>query len=190
MSWNTIRRIDEEAREEARKKTLASISRKRRNAAAVRLIAERISGKYITKRIEQELVSLFPSAAHVYLTQSYGSVHLSIQYSAMNYYDRDEIYLCDTKNRRLDSSVLLRRADNLEQEAAEIERALQDFDTVVETYNVIAARYAEVYASLATFFHELPGPDYTLRKNYEQGAKARKLAEGFTMTPEEFSISA
>ena len=190
MSWNTIRRIDDDAREEARKKAQERVSRKRRNAAAVRLIAEKISGKYLTKRIDQDLVSLFPSAAHVYLTQSYGNVHLSIQYRAMNYHDRDEIFLCSTENRRLDGAALLRRSDVLEQEATEIERALQSFDTVVETYNVIAARYAEVYANLKTFFHEIPEADYTLQKNYEQGMKSGKFAVGFTMTPEEFAASA
>ena len=191
MNRNELRPISEKEREEARFKALTEIRRKRRTAAGCRLIAEKFKGKHITKRFESDLIALFPSAAFGYMKQDSRVVELVIMYARGDYNNCDYITLCTPENRRLDGAKLIDRADALEKEAAEMENALAGFDTAVAAYNVLAARYVEVYVGLSAFFRwNLPSPDYTMEKRCREAREAVECSPVFTMTPDEFAASA
>lgn len=180
MSYNTLRTIDAEHLETTRTKTLADIRKNRREAAALRIAADRLNGQYITKRIEPQLVSLFPGACRAYLSQSYNRVELTISYSASNYNDRDCITICNTDNRRIDRAVLIARAEQNEKRARALEAALEHIEPLVNAYNAIAAQYAEIHDDLYQFFDEIPYADYELERKYRASFTPEKFAEAIT----------
>ena len=61
--------INTEETENARKKAAAAISGDRRRAAIKRIVAEKLKGQYITKRIEPNLLAMFPGAVRCYMSQ-------------------------------------------------------------------------------------------------------------------------
>ena len=154
--------IDKESVESARNKAVAKILKERREAAAMRLIADKLSGQYITKRIEPQLAAIFPDAGRTFLSQSYSSVSAVVVYDEANYSDRDSIFLCDTGNRRLDRTAIIARAERQEKEARALELSLQHIEDMVDAYNDIAARYAEIREDLSQFFPDIPWADYEL----------------------------
>lgn len=161
---HSLNTIDKESVESARNKAVAKILKKRREAAATRLIADKLSGQYITKRIEPQLAAIFPDADHTFLSQSYSSVSAVVVYDKANYSDHDSIFLCNTSNRRLDRTAIIARAEHQEKEARALELSLQHIEDMVDAYNDMAARYAEIREDLSHFFPDIPWADYELER--------------------------
>lgn len=172
MSYNTLEIINAEKLESARIKALAEIRKNRRQAAALRIIADKLDGLYITKRIEPQLTNLFPGVCRAYISQSYNYVDLNLAYSFTNYSDRDSIFLCSIENRRIDRAAIIKRADKMEKSACALESSLEHIQQLVDAYNTIASQYAEIYNDLYQFFDEIPYADYELER------KHRKMAKG------------
>ena len=59
-------------------------------------------------------------------------------------------------------------ATSSENEAAEIEKALERFSEIIGTYNALATAYAGIYDDLHVFFDELVYADYSARKRAER----------------------
>lgn len=182
MSYNTLGTIDAEHLEAARTKALAEIRKDRREAAALRIVADKLNGQYITKRIEPQLASLFPDARRVYLGKSNYSnnVDLTISYSDSNYYDRDCITICSADNRRIDRAAMIARAEENEKRARALEAALEHIEPLVNAYNATAAQYAEIHDDLYQFFDEIPYADYELERKYRASYTPEKFAEAIS----------
>lgn len=182
MNYNSLGTIDAEHLEAARTKALADIHKDRREAAALRIVADKLDGQYITKRIEPQLVGLFPGACRAYLSQSNycNNVDLTISYSASNYNDRDRITICSTDNRRIDRAALIARVEQKEKDARALEAALEHIEPLVNAYNAIAAQYAEIHDDLYQFFAEIPYADYELERKYRASFTPEKFAEAIT----------
>lgn len=177
MSYNTLGTIDAERLETARTKALADIRKDRREAAALRIVADKLNGQYITKRIEPQLVGLFPGACRTWLSQSYNHVGLTISYSDINCNDRDYITICSTDNRRIDRAALIAKAEQKEKGARSLEASLEHIKPLVNAYNAIAAQYAEIHDDLYQFFSEIPYADYELERKYRASYTPEKFAE-------------
>lgn len=177
MSYNTLKAIDAEALETARKKALADIGKERREAAALRIMADKLNGQYITKRIEPQLVSLFPGAVRAYMSQSYDHVDVTISYSASNYNDRDYLTICSTSNRRIDPAAMIARAEQKEKEARSLEAALEHIEPLVDAYNAIAIHFAEIRDDVERFFPEIPYADWGLERKYRASFTPERFAE-------------
>ena len=144
--------INAEETENARKKAAAAISGDRRRAAIKRIVAEKLKGQYITKRIEPNLLAMFPGAVRCYMSQSYDHVDLTVTYSATNYNNRETIILCQTDNRRIDAEKLIQSAEQNEREAAALEATLQHIEGLVAAYNGIAEQYAAIHSDMNKLF--------------------------------------
>ncbi len=179
MNYNHLGRIDAEDMEAARTKAFAAIREDRRVAAALRIIADKLNSQYITKRIEPQLVDMFPGACRAYLSQSYNHVELTISYSVSNYSDRDCITICNTDNRRIDRAAMIARAEQNEKRARALEAALEHIEPLVNAYNAIAAQYAEIHDDLYQFFDEIPYADYEFERKYRANYTPEKFAEAY-----------
>ena len=168
--------INTEETENARKKAAAAISGDRRRAAIKRIVAEKLKGQYITKRIEPSLLAMFPGAVRCYMSQSYDHVDLTVTYSATNYNNRETIILCQTDNRRIDAEKLIQSAEQNEREAAALEATLQHIEGLVAAYNGIAEQYAAIHSDMNKLFDEIPYADYSLERKL-QGITPEKFAE-------------
>ena len=168
--------INTEETENARKKAAAAISGDRRRAAIKRIVAEKLKGQYITKRIEPNLLAMFPGAVRCYMSQSYDHVDLTVTYSATNYNNRETIILCQTDNRRIDAEKLIQSAEQNEREAAALEATLQHIEGLVAAYNGIAEQYAAIHSDMNKLFDEIPYADYSLERKL-QGITPEKFAE-------------
>ena len=163
--------IDAEDMQTARTKTAARIEHYRRKAASMRLLADKLDGKYITARVLPEIKTILAND-HVYLSKS-GEV-VSAYYGSYQNEDTINLYL---KERRADGAAMKKDADGYEATADTLESALNNMDYLVHEYNAIAANYAAIYGELYNLFECIPGADYSLRR----------VCECATYTPDEFA---
>ena len=179
-SYNYLDTIRPDEVETASKKARADIAHDRRIAANKRIIADRLKGQYITKRLEPMLQTMFPGAVRAYLSQSYERVEVNISYSANNYYDRDCITLCKTDNRHIDAAAMIESAENQEQSAAALEASLKHIETMVAAYNGIVADYATIHSDLKKFLNDIPYADYTLEREYNASLSPERFEQAVT----------
>ena len=143
-----------------------------RRAQAMRAVAENMDGAYITKRVEEKILSLIPDAERVFMYQpSYGDyVELSVSYpDTRNYGDGVSFRLCDTSNRRLNGKELLESAAKIEAKQEKNQRILEHLDEIAAAYNDLADQYARIYPALYDFFYDdVPYADYDLHRKYKE----------------------
>lgn len=177
MSYYTLKAIDRETFVTASMKGREEITRKRRAAHEMMIIASEFDGAYVTKAIIPKLQARFPEASRLYLDQSrYSSIiTLTIGYGA-TYDNCDEFTICDKEKRRIDGKALQETAKSNLQEASNEQAALDRLEETVKRYNAIADAYAEIENELNHFFHDLPYADYHLEDKYKG-----------TVTPEQFA---
>ena len=163
--------IDAEDMQTARTKTAARITHYRRKAASMRLLADKLDGKYITARVLPEIKTILANE-HVYLSKDGEEVR--VYYGSYQNADTINLYI---KERRADGAAMKKGADGYEATADTLESALNNMDYLVHEYNAIAANYAAIHGELHNLFECLPGADYSLRR----------VCECATYTPDEFA---
>lgn len=143
----------------------------RERADAERTIAEALDGAYITKRLDAKLRELLPTAQYVCVSKSSYGADKYVHVHPGNVHSYDEcwdIYLGNNDNNRVNGEKIKQAATSSENEAAEIEKALEHFTELVGTYNALATAYAGIYDDLHVFFDELVYADYSARKRAER----------------------
>lgn len=163
--------IDAEDMQTARTKTAARIAHYRRKAASMRLLADKLDGKYITARVLPEIKTIL-SNEHVYLSKDGEEVR--VYYGSYQNADRINFHL---KERRADGAAMKKDADGYEATADKLESALNNMDYLVHEYNAIAANYAAIHGELHNLFECIPDAYYSLRR----------VCECATYTPDEFA---
>ena len=171
MNRCTLDTIDAETMQTARSKTAVRIAHYRRKAASLRLLADKLDGRYITARVLPEIKTILEND-HVYLSKDGEAV--SAYYGSYQNADTIHLYL---KERRADGAAMKKDADGCEATADTLESALDNMDYLVHEYNAIAAEYAMIHSDLYRLFEDLPDADYSLQRVCDYG----------TYTPDEFA---
>lgn len=171
MNRYTLKTIDEKTMQDARTKTAARIANYRRKAASIRMLADKLDGRYITARVLPEIKTILAND-NVYLIKS-GEV-VNAYYGSYQNADTINFYL---KERRADGEAMKKDADGYEATADTLESALNNMDYLVHEYNAIAANYAAIHGELHKLFECIPSADYSLRR----------VCEYATYTPDEFA---
>lgn len=171
MDYCTLDTIDAETMQTARNKTAERIAHYRRKAASLRLLADKLDGKYITARVLPEIKTILAND-HVYLSKD-GEV-VSACYGSCQNMDTINLYI---KERRADGAAMKKDADGFEATADTLEKALDDMDYLVHEYNAIAANYAAIHGELCNLFEYIPDADYHLQL----------VCDRATYTPDEFA---
>lgn len=171
MNCYTLETIDDETMQTARDKTAHQIMQYRRKAASLRLLADKLDGRYITARVLPEIKA---TLQHDKVYMGKGNAYISAYYGSYPDNDRMELHL---QNRRADGALMRKDADVCEASAAELEKALDDMDYLVHEYNAIAAEYAAIRSKLCILFNDLPRADFALQQ----------ICDHATYTPEEFA---
>lgn len=171
MNRYTLDTIDAETMQTARTKTAERVAHYRRKAASLRLLADKLDGKYITARVLPEIKTILAND-HVYLSKD--GEEVSAYYGSYQNADTINLYL---KERRADGAAMKKDADGCEATADTLESALNNMDYLVHEYNAIAANYAAVHGELYRLFEYIPDADYQLQR----------VCECATYTPDEFA---
>jgi len=137
----------------------------REKAAATRKIADALDGAFITVRLENKLSGIFPAyRVHIYKDsyspRKFVSLHLR---EAQTYGEDWTIYLYNTDN-RVNAEPIRKNADDLDAQAAAIEKALDSFFSTVGQYNAIATAYAGVFKQLHPLIEDMIWPDWNLNR--------------------------
>ena len=171
MNRYTLDTIDAKTMQTARTKTAERVAHYRRKAASLRLLADKLDGKYITARVLPEIKTILAND-HVYLSKD--GEEVSAYYGSYQNADTINLYL---KERRADGAAMKKDADGCEATADTLESALNNMDYLVHEYNAIAANYAAVHGELYRLFEYIPDADYQLQR----------VCECATYTPDEFA---
>lgn len=171
MDYCTLDTIDAETMQTARNKTAEQIAHYRRKAASLRLLADKLDGKYITARVLPEIKA---TLKHDRVYMGKGNAYITAYYGCYPNEDRIDLYL---QNRRADGASMRKDADGCDACAAKLEKALDDMDYLVHEYNVIVAEYAAIRSGLCILFDNLPRADFTLQQ----------ICDRATYTPDEFA---
>ena len=171
MNRYTLDTINAETMQTARSKTAERIAHYRRKAASLRLLADKLDGRYITARVLPEIKTILAND-HVYLSKD--GEEVSAYYGS--YQDTDTIHLY-LKERRADGAAMKKDADGCEATADTLESALDNMDYLVHEYNAIAANYAAIHGELYRLFEYIPDADYSLQR----------VCDRATYTPDEFA---
>lgn len=164
----SFRLIDIDDANQAYADAVSKIRRLRARAAAGRKIAEVLDGAYISKRLDQELKRLFPEARtacidkDTYCARKYVYVMPGNEYS---YAHAWHFNIHKEGEKRINGALLKSNAERDEEEARQIEEGLVKFSALVCQYNALATAYAGIYDDLNTFFNDLIGADWSLRKH-------------------------
>lgn len=171
MNRYTLDTIDAKTMQTARTKTAERIAHYRREAASLRLLADKLGGKYITARVLPEIKTILAND-HVYLSKD--GEEVSVYYGSYQNTDTIHFYL---KERRADGTAMKKDAEGCEATADTLESALNNMDYLVHEYNAIAANYAAIQGELYNLFECIPDADFTLRQ----------ICDHATYTPDEFA---
>ena len=143
----------------------------RQRAAAERAIAENLDGAYITKRLDPKLHALFPDAKSTFISKYYGGrKYAHIHPAGVHCYsDAWDIDLWEGDDNRVNGEQIKRAAKHSDDEAAEIEKAVERFAEIIGTYNALATAYAGIYDELHVLISDTVYADYSARKRAERG---------------------
>ena len=125
-------------------------------AAAARIIADKLSGAYITKRIIPKVKELLPGY-RVFLSKNYSNTFdLVLSKSDFSYSESFYIRLNDKSGKRIDFDIVTAEADNREAAAVKLEERLKNYYELISTYNSIVTAYSIIRDDLAKFFPDIP----------------------------------
>lgn len=128
----------------------------REGAAAARIIADKLSGAYITKRIIPKVKELLPGY-NAYLSRNYNNTFdLVLHKPDLSYGESFYIRLNDKSSKRIDSDIVTAEADNREAAAVKLEERLKNYYELISTYNSIVTAYSTIRDDLAKFFPDIP----------------------------------
>lgn len=152
-----LKKIDLEAANAAYADIVKQARELREKAAAARIIAKALDGKYITKAIEPKMKELFTDETwRVYYSNQNDWKYCAIC-RGHNYQNTWYIDLCPRNEKRVSAEYINKRADEDEAKAADLEAELPTFNETVATYNAIVTTYKAVREKLYSYgFHDLP----------------------------------
>ena len=128
----------------------------REGAAAARIIADKLSGAYITKRIIPKVEELLPGYS-VYLSKDYCKYYeLLLTKPDFSYSEGFYIRLNSKNGKRIDYDTVTAEADNREAAAVKLEERLKNYYELISIYNSIVTAYSTIRDDLAKFFPDIP----------------------------------
>lgn len=153
---NSMTTIRTEEANEKYQQTARRIRLLKEEAAAARIIANKLDNAYITKRLLDKVKEYLPQY-RAYISNSSSILELVLHRPDMDYNESFYIGLgADSKHRRIDSEIVKAIADSREAEAIQLEKQLETFYEMVSRYNGLVSEYSTIRDSLYKFFPDIP----------------------------------
>ena len=161
MNTNTMYQIDADAASEAYAAAVRDARRYHAHGNIMRTIADCLDGAYVTKRLEDKILALVPSATRVHVCARDRADRSSWRRIMITLADAEMLdeYIPVTDGNRIDGGRLASQAVDYQNRGFYIDGALDRFAEIIGQYNAIARAYSAIRADLNVFFPAIPYAD-------------------------------
>lgn len=139
--------IDPETMDQAESAALRRISRYREKINLLRRLTA-LNGRYITKRLDDELQARFPEYSRVFVGKTGTYSNTISVYFCGNGHDLIAIEIASLDNRRASLTMINGQIEALENEIAEYQTAMQNFRENAAQWNNLMNYAATIYGPL------------------------------------------